>query len=203
MAEAANVTGIISTVLTFIDKPWKAVTVVVLILILGFGWVAYQKRDQLFEAWLTPSTPELRTSEVPMALDKLATETDADLVQIWAVDLSSNSQWFIAARHHDDERPVIPSPRRLPIIDHTSDVRNLVDVLEGRPTCVDLGSEGTPIARRLADRHMKRGCAVPIPSNPDAFVGVIYLAWFNATDVSNENVAVGAAREVARKLATH
>jgi hypothetical protein len=91
----------------------------------------------------------------------------------------------------------------LPIIDHTSDVRRLVDVLDGRPVCVDLEANGTPVARRLAERGMKRGCAVPIPPSPESFVGVIYLAWLQQTDTSNENVAVGAAREVARKLATH
>jgi hypothetical protein len=50
---------------------------------------------------------------------------------------------------------------------------------------------------------MKRGCAVPIPPNPESFVGVIYLVWSEATDASNENVAVGAAREIAKRLATH
>jgi hypothetical protein len=205
MSESAPkgaVAGIISSVLAFIDSPWKAVAAAVLFVIFGAGWVIYEKRDELFEAWLTPSTPELRTAEIPEGLTKLAAETDADLVQIWAVDLPSNSQWFLGARRHDGERPVIPSPRRLPIIDHTSDVRKLVDVLEGHPTCVDLTMTGTPVARRLAERGMKRGCAIPIPPSPESFVGVIYLAWSVQGDESNENVAVGAAREIARKLAT-
>jgi hypothetical protein len=198
-----NVAGIVDRVLHFIDRPWKAVTVVVLILILGIGWVVYEKRNELFEAWLTPDTPELKTADIPEALSKLAAETNADLVQIWAVDLSSNSQWFLGARRHDGERPVIPSPRRLPIIDHTSDVKRLVNVLDGQPVCVDLDLAGTPVARRLAERGMRRGCAIPIPPNPESFVGVIYLAWPAATDPSNENVAIGAAREIAKKLATH
>jgi hypothetical protein len=197
------VTETINRVLAFMDRPWKAVVIVVLIVIGGVGWVLYDKRQELFEVWLTPDTPELKTADIPEALLKLTTETSADLVQVWAVDLPTNSQWFLGARRHDGERPVIPSPRRLPIIDHTSDVRKLVDVLEGHPTCVDLSTNGTPVARRLAERGMERGCAVPIPPNPESFVGVIYLAWAKRTDVSNENVAVGAAREIARKLATH
>ena len=200
-----SVAGILSTVLKFIDRPWKAVVVVVLIVLLGVGWILYEKRDEMFEAWLTPDTPELKTGDVPEALEKLASETTADLVQIWAVDLASNSQWFLGARRHDGERPVIPSPRRLPIIVHTSDVKALINAMEGHPTCVDLDKTGSPLARRLADRGMRRGCAIPIPPNPDSFVGVIYLAWLegNRPDESNENVAVGAAREIARKLATH
>lgn len=197
------VAGTVDRVLRFIDQPWKAVTVVVLILIVGVGWFAWDKRDTLFEAWLTPSATELKTSMVPEALDKLTQETDADIVQIWAVDLAANSQWFIGARLHGGERPVIPSPRRLPVIVSSSDVRGLIAVLEGTPTCLDLDASGSPIARRLEERGMKRGCAIPIPPGPQSFVGVIYLAWATARNTSDETVAVGAAREIAAKLATH
>jgi hypothetical protein len=193
----------ITSILAFIDKPWKAVVVVVLLILGGIGFFAYDKRNELFEAWLTPDAPELKTDQIPASLDVLAQETDADIVQIWAVDLSTNSQWFIAARRHDGERPIIPSPRRLPIIVHTSDVQMLINVLEGHPSCVDLTSLGSPLARRLADRGMKRGCAVPIPPNQESLVGVIYLAWSTPTDDSTEKVAVGAAREIAKKLSTH
>jgi hypothetical protein len=203
MPDPAAAAGILDRVLKFIDAPWKALVVFGLILTLGGGWVLYEKRNELFEAWLTPDQPQLKTGDVPEALTKLASETNADMVQIWAVDLASNSQWFLGARRHDGERPVVPSPRRLPIIDQTSDVKRLVDVLEGHPICVDLHRDGTPVARRLAERGMKRGCAVPIPPNPESFVGVIYLVWSEATDASNENVAVGAAREIAKRLATH
>ena len=196
------VTGIVGRVLAFMDRPWKAVAIVVLLILCGTGWIVYDKRDELFEAWMTPSVAALITADVPDALVKLISETNADMVQIWQVDLVTNSQWFIGARRNDGERPVVPSPRRLPIIDQTSDVRRLIDVLEGHPTCVDLTAVGTPVARRLAERGMERGCAIPIPPSPDSFVGVIYLAWMKRTDESNENVAVGAARVVAAKLAT-
>jgi len=55
----------------------------------------------------------------------------------------------------------------------------------------------------LESRGMHRGCAIPIPPGPQSFVGVIYLAWIEPKDPSDENVAVGAAREIAAKLATH
>jgi hypothetical protein len=197
------ISDLVHSLFAYIDKPWKAVVVIALVLIGGFGFAAYERRSEIFEAWLTPSTPELKTDEIPDALNKLTTETDADLVQVWAVDLGANSQWFVAARRHDGERPVIPSPRRLPILVHVSDVKALINVMEGHPTCVDLEKTGSPLARRLADRGMKRGCAIPIPPNPESFVGVIYLAWAKAPNASDENVAVGAAREISKKLATH
>ena len=195
--------GIIASLLAYVDRPWRAFALAGLAVLALAGWLIWDKRDTLFEAWLTPSAPELKTAMVPEALDKLTQETNADIVQIWAVDLSANSQWFLGARLHTGERPVIPSPRRLPVIVAASDVRVLIDVLEGTPSCLDLTATGSPLARRLEERGMKRGCAVPIPPGPQSFVGIIYLAWAVATDASNEIVAVGAAREIAAKLATH
>jgi hypothetical protein len=198
--ERGGLSGYLSQILAYIDKPWKVAAVVVLVLVGGAGWIAYEKRDEIVEAWLTPSAPSLKTDQVPEGLDKLIAETDADLIQLWATDLSTNSQWFIAARAKGGERPVIPSPRRLPIIVHTSDVRTLVEVLEGRAACTDLAADGSPLQRRLFDRGMKRACAVPVPPTREPVVGLIYLAWSTKRDESNEYVAVGAAREVSRRL---
>ena len=195
--------GYLGQLFSYLDAPWKVLAVVVLVVVGGVGWTLYEKRDALLESWLTPSTPELKVADIPAALDKLAEESDADLVQIWHVDLAANRQQFIAARRRDGERPVIPAPRSLPVIVQISDAKALVQVLNGTPVCIDLHADGTPVARRLAERGMKRGCAIPIPPSPDAFVGVIYLAWASAPEASSEDVAVRVAREVAGKLATH
>jgi len=183
-------------------RPWKVAAVVVLVLVGGAAWVAYEKRDAIIENWLTPSAPELRTALIPDALGVLTTETSADLVQVWTIDLALNTQQFYAARLRSGERPVIPSPRRLPVITSTSDAKALVDVLNGSPICLNLTTVGTPLAERLAQRGMRRGCAVPIPPSADAIVGIIYLAWETPPDERSENVAVGAARDIARTLTT-
>lgn len=203
MADSNNSkSGIIGQVLTYIDKPWKAFVVVMLLVVGGVGWAAYQKREEIIESLLTPSAVGLKTSDVPASLDFLAEETGADLIQVWSVDMSSNSQTFVAARRKDKERAVIPTPRRLPIIVTFSDARALVDILEGHPVCLELSPTGSPLARRLAERGMKFGCAIPIPPNPSDFVGVIYLAWEEKPDESVSSVAVGSAKDVSRKLIT-
>ena len=51
-----TIAGIIDRVLKFIDKPWKAATIVILFIVIGGGWIVYEKRDELFEAWLTPTS---------------------------------------------------------------------------------------------------------------------------------------------------
>jgi hypothetical protein len=195
--------GYISQILQFVDSPFKLAAVIVLFVVGGLGWVAYDKRDQLLESWLTPSAASLDTAAVPAALEKLIAESGADLVQIWSVDLSVNSQRFVAARRKDGERPVIPEPRRLPAVVKATDLKVLADVIAGHPTCVDIFSTSpSPVAHRLAERGNKRACAVPIPPSPDAFLGIIYLAWQTPPDAGAEDVAVSAAREIAGKLVT-
>jgi hypothetical protein len=196
-----TLSGLVGQLLAYVDKPWKAVAVAGLAVVGGLAWVAYEQRGELVEAWLTPDALTLNTDAVPAALDKLVEETGADLVQVWAVDLSANSQRFIAARRRDGERPVIPEPRRLPVIVRTGDLQVLVDVINGHPSCVDVTPAApSPVAQRLAQRGMTRGCAIPIPPSPDAFVGVIYITWLKAPDLSAEEVAIGAARQIARTL---
>lgn len=194
--------GIVSALLAYADRPWRAVVVVILLILGGAGWVAYEHRDAIIEAWLTPDAPALLTALVPQALDNLVVETSADLVQVWSIDLISNSQTFFAARRADHERPVVPTPRRLPVITSASDARTLVALLDGAPVCVDINTASTPLVERFANRGMKRGCAVPIPPNSEAFVGVVYIAWVTPPDERSETVAVAAARDVARTLAT-
>lgn len=194
--------GLVAALLAYADRPWRAVVVVVLLIVGGVGWVAYERRDAIIESWLTPTEPYLRTTLVPAALDKLVIETSADLAQVWEINLISNAQTFLAARRADGERPVVPSPRRLPIITSASDARTLVALLDGAPVCVDINAAGTPLVERFANRGMRRGCAVPIPPNSESFVGVVYIAWAVPPDERSETVAVAAARDIARTLAT-
>lgn len=195
--------GYIASVLAYIDSPWKLGAVVVLFVVGGVGWVLYDKREQLLEAWLTPSSVALRTDDVPAALEKLVEVTGADLVQIWEIDLGANVQRFIGARRQDGQRPVIPEPRRLPVITARSDMKVLVDVLGGHPACGDISDKlHSPVIERLVNRGMKRACVVPIPPGPEAFVGIIYMSWVTRVDESAEDVALQAAREIAGKLST-
>ncbi len=198
----SGITGIIHQLFAYVDRPWKALVVGILFVLGLAGYVFYQNQNQIMEYWLTPSEITLKHANIPAALDRLIDDTEADLIQLWSVDLASNTQGFIAARNKGGERPVIPNPRSLPIIVNVSDAKALVDALNGNPVCIELTDKGSPLARRLADRGMKWGCAIPIPPGPENFIGVIYLTWTEKPDTSKQDVAVKVAREVAGRLVT-
>lgn len=197
-----GIAGLLSQLFAYLDRPWKAVVVASLLVVGGVGYVLYEQRAELLEAWLTPSETLLKVADVPDALVTLVEESGADLVQVWSVDLSINVQRFVGARRRDGDRPVIPEPRRLPIIVSTSDVKSLLHVIEGSPICIPTDVHGSPLSRRLAERGMTWGCAMPIPPGAFAFVGVIYLSWVTRPEESQQVVAVTAAREIAGKLIT-
>ena len=197
---AEDKSGFIGTILAYVDRPWKLIAVIAMFVIGGVGWTLYEQRDEIIEAWLTPSEVTLKTHDVTVALEKLIEDVDADLIQVWAVDLSSNSQRFLAARRKDGDRPFIPSPRRLPVITIASDVQALVDVMNGHPACGVSSDKASPLMRRLADRGMTYICAVPIPPSPEAFVGVIYLAWLVKPSKVDEDSALVATREISGQL---
>jgi hypothetical protein len=201
MSDPKAPAGLLGQVLAYVDRPWRVVAIVVLFLVGGVGWVAYEQRDELIEAWLTPSAASLKTEAVPAALERLVDDSGADLVQIWSVDLSANSQRFSGARRRDGQRPVIPEPRRLPVIVRSSDLQVLVDVINGNPACADVTlAAPSPVVHRLAERGMQRACAIPIPPSPDAFVGVIYITWVRKPEPGVEEVALVAAREISGTL---
>jgi hypothetical protein len=201
--DSKGLSGLLAQVLGYVDRPWKVFAVIALFIVGGFGWAVYQRRDAIIEAWISPPPHHaaLNLAAVPEALERLAAETPADLIQIYSVDLEANSQTFIAARRRDKASPFIPTPRRLPIIVTVSDVKALVDVVNGTPTCVNLTGHGSPLARRLAERGMTDGCAIPIRPTADTFTGVIYLAWEKTSDHHVELDAVDHARAIAGDLA--
>jgi hypothetical protein len=192
--------GIVDRILSYASTPWKAATIVLSILIGGIGLVVYENREDVVEKLLSSSRPVLNAAEVPAALDKLAADSGADLVQLWAVDLGTNSQSFIAARRRDEGVPVVPTPRRLPIIVEVSDIGALTRILEGNPACVELAAMGSPLVKRLAERGMKHGCAIPIPPSAQHFIGIIYLAWLIPPDADAEKLAISAARATSADL---
>jgi hypothetical protein len=192
--------GIVDRILSYASTPWKAATIILSVLIGGIGLIVYENREDIVEEFLTPSHPVLKTENVPEALDKLAADSGADLVQLWSVDLGTNSQTFIAARRRDEGVPVVPTPRRLPIIVEVTDIAALTRILEGNPACIELAAIGSPLVKRLAERGMKHGCAIPIPPSAQHFIGIIYLAWLTTPDADAEKLAIRTARATAADL---
>jgi len=190
----------IKDILAYVDRPWKVGAVIILGLFGVVGWITYEKRDMVIRELIEKTYIELNLEMVDVSLDKLSDDTSADLVHIWAVNLSINSKRFLGGRRKDKKEVVVPNPRRIPAVTPQSDMLVLFNNIIGYSTCVDVEGRDSVLIKMFRGWEMVRVCSVPIPSSPEALVGVIYLAWKVKPDEGLEDVAISAAREMSIRL---
>src|SRR5262245_7480277 len=95
---------LVGRVLTFIDKPWKAITIVVLIVVLGFGAIIWQAKERLIDYFVPQYKvqQQLRgATHVEDLLRQLRRSTRVDLIMVWSVNLGSSTIKFVAGQTLD------------------------------------------------------------------------------------------------------
>jgi hypothetical protein len=197
---------IIGRVLGYMDRPWKAVVVLVFLVIIGLGWFVWHERERVIA--VLEDRPiivaSLKRGEFRPILMKLVDETDIDIAALWSVDLSSNTASFEVGQQRGG-KPWIFTPSRVPFLLTTSTPKTFIELLAGNVTCADLTDPDAPLMKRLsmqtlADAGMKRVCVTPIPPDPELLLGVLVIAWKNPHNSEQEAVAISAATLADRKL---
>ena len=178
-----TIPALIGRVLDYMSTPWRAVVVIVLTIVLGAGFAAWQERQALLGALLAPPSapfgrrPAALKSDLSGELDNLIAESEAAIVAVWAVDLGANLARFRLARRHGGGVWTF-SPRVMPAILDQTDAAALVEIVNGRSVCLDPAGKGSLVLRRLAADGLGFACIVPIPpSQTAALLGVVLLAW--------------------------
>jgi hypothetical protein len=195
-ATTGGVTGLVYRVLGYMDTPWKAVTVVVLVVLCGVGYGGWVERERLFFA--KPSGADsLAVDKVSGELVELLRQTGADWGSVWSVSLGTNAQQLIQARQKDGGSWAF-SPKSLPVILGDTKSQLIVGVLHGG-ACVDGAGLPSLLVRRLVADGMRRFCAVAV-RGPARVVGVIYLAWRWTPDATEETTYLADARDTAVHL---
>src|SRR5262249_48787248 len=85
--------SVVERVLAFLDRPWKAVALALLLVVGGTGWVIWTERERLFDVLLAPRAglAVFRLGSLPEALTDLLWQTTADLVTVWTVAIDDNA----------------------------------------------------------------------------------------------------------------
>src|SRR5262245_14298183 len=182
---------IISRILGYLDKPWKALALALLLIVGGTGWIIWVERDKLLDAFLEApeGPPVFRQSAIPDLLTRVLDETNVDVVAAWTVDLESNAVHFLGGRHRDGS-PWKMTPSRLPAVRDNVDVEILVQVLNGQPGCADPTGRDGMFAKRIVSDGMKLVCWVPV----DHF-GAVSVAWKAPPDEAEREASLGVAQE--------
>lgn len=170
------------------STPWRAVVVIVLTIVLGAGFAAWQERAALLGALLAPSRrPAALKSDLSGELDNLLADSAAAIVAVWAVDLGTNVARFLLARQRGPPNGAagganggawIFTPAVMPAIVDTTDAGLLAELVNGRPACLDPEGKASLVLRRLAADGIGFACLVPVPPRQAGpLLAVVLMAW--------------------------
>ena len=190
---------LLGKILAFVDAPWKAITVIVVLVLGGAGWAAWHERTWLKEA-LVHATPLSLKPDAGGDLAELLEDTTADLITLWSANLYDNSARFRAAVKRGDGEPWTFSPRTLPIIGPSTPGPRMARILAGSGTCeltADIAEAGPLAARLLADGYVYFCIEPSPPSNDRALIALIGMAWRKQPPPAEAQGALIAAAKVA------
>lgn len=172
------VLGVLDRVLTFIDKPWKAVVVLAFAIVGILGFVIYQERVRIADAVLhEPVTrPVLAVDEFTRNADALLRETRSDVVVLAELDLNENVARDRVGFDRDGVH-WIPIEGPQPALYPSTDMQLVIRFLRNEVVCGDTAGKQNAEMQALAAAGYRRVCLVAVPPMLGASVGALTVAW--------------------------
>jgi hypothetical protein len=192
---------LVSRVLGYMDRPWKAVAVILILIIGALGWGSWQERERLAQLLAVPERVSLNHGALPTALATALVETGADIVAVWSLDLAANAAYFEQGRRRGGG-PWTFAPARVPAITPGGNVKLFADLLAGHAVCDGHGNVSSLMTRAMTEANVQRFCFVPIRDMESAVFGILLLAWYQSPDTAHEAAALGTGAEIAASLVT-
>lgn len=201
-AQRGIILDLIDRVFSWMDRPWKAFALAGLAILIALGWGGWLSRDAIVDAWkMSSGRPILKRSELPEIMKRLRSETGADIVALWSLNLMANAMNFEEGLG-DHGKPWEFVPKRLPAIrDPISTPAGLATIMSGQTVCRETPSSSDDLVnRRMRAENIVYLCLIPVPPAPNILVGILLLAWAKRPDASSEEAALGLAREIAATM---
>jgi hypothetical protein len=186
-----TVFALLQRVLDFMSTPWRAIVVIVLAILGGIGWAAWTERQALLGLFQHHPRELKKDADLDPVLRDLLSDTDADLVMVWTVNLPINELIF----HRSIKRGGGIWPQgdvRLPALTELGHLVTVVKLLNGETVCAaSKDYPGNLLLRRLSLDGYPFFCAVPVPpAANESVLGILYFAWHRAPDQLAEHAAV-------------
>ena len=131
---------LIDRVLTFIDRPWKAVFTIFLIIIVGLGYAAWTERARIAEWIVSTEQAHLRVKVFDEKAAELLATLKADDVVLASLDLGRNeatlvSGWDVSGRRF------IPTTTKQQIFRNATLITEFVRFMHNEVVCRDTRDE--------------------------------------------------------------
>ncbi len=202
-AEKLTSAGVFHGVLKFMDRPWKAVVVVVLVVIFGIGYLLWEERARIADAVLNEVNSHAALDEAAFIRDapKLLRDTRADYALLVDVDLNDNLMTDRVGIDTDGNRWV-PATGPQVALSPASSMPTLVKFLSNEVVCVVAADALNEDVRALAVKGYQRVCMVSVPPILGVGIGGLMVAWKQALMPTNEQRVGLVMKSAALKFAT-
>ena len=194
--------GLFAALLAFMDRPWKAVALTVLLFVSATGWVLWTERAEIAQAILSHyRLPRLETGAFHKVAAPLLADTGADLAILVEISLEANLVKNVDGqlRGRPDWRPA-PIPRV--VFADDSDPKSIVKFIDGDVLCADASKE-SPVRQRREEAALgvRRSCMVGVPPILGVLVGALIIGWDTPLEPLAEKAAEAALGAAGMKLA--
>ena len=189
--------------LAFMTSPWKALTVVALVVILGAGYLIYLERGSIADAILhrAGERAELDSPAFLRTADKLLRDTRADYALLIELHLDDNLMIDRVGIDADGNRWIPSSGAQQALVPESS-MPLVVKLLANEVVCEDVSRGLNDDFKAMAAKGYIRVCIVTVPPILGVTVGALALAWFQALLPNAEAKAKLTMQQTAMKLAT-
>ena len=189
--------------LTYADKPWKAVVILVLVIICGLGWMVWTERARIADVVLTNAHTRAALNDAAFvnAAPQLLRDTRGDIALLVEVEIGDNLMHDRIGIDTDGNRWV-PTTGPQQALHPDSSMPFLVKFLANEVVCSDSAEAVNDDARALAAKGYARMCIVAVPPILGVGVGGLVVAWKQPLLPSAEQRAGYVMRAVAMNFAT-
>jgi hypothetical protein len=201
--EKLTAASVFRGLLAFMDRPWKAIVVIVLLVLGGLGYILYLERGTIADAILHKAheQAELDSPVFLRDADRLLRDTRADYALLIETNINDNILVDRVGVDRDGNRWIPSSGPQQALLPESS-MPLVVKFLNNEVACVNAGEALNEDMKAMAVKGYRRVCLVAVPPILGVAVGGLALAWIQPLQPAAEERAALAMKAAALKFAT-
>jgi hypothetical protein len=170
--------GMLSSVLSYVDSPFKLGAIVVMGVLSFAGYLVYANQALLIDAYRRDAElPKLDVAAAEDSIPLLMRETGADIVALFSVNQIRGTR-TVERIYTQDGRDKTHDQRVLKLF--TGVAENDADVIalmSGDTPCGEYGRAQSIVGLTYKQRGVTYTCRISLPPEKDSFVGQYTLGW--------------------------
>lgn len=176
--EKLNAASLLDRLLSYADKPWKAIVILLAIVICGIGYIIWIERARIADAVLARTVPasSLNVEGFVEEAPRLLRDTRGDLVLLVEIKLIDNLVVDRIGIDPDGNRWV-PNTAPQQFLLSTSSMDWFVKFLANEVVCASTAEAVNEDAKVLFARGYVWGCLVSVPPILGVHAGAVAVAW--------------------------